>query len=98
MIERNTIIDDHTREFCVTANQKGHDMAAEAQNPIRNTGILPIEFADRSTLTIEESAKILRISRNSAYAAANDRSLPTVKIGRRLLVPRVALEKLLAGG
>jgi len=71
-------------------------MIVEAKNPSQSTNILPPEFSDRSTLTIEESAKILRISRSSAYAAANERSLPTIKIGRRLLVPRSALERLLS--
>lgn len=50
-----------------------------------------------SVLTVEEAAKVLRISRASAYSAVRDRSLPTVKIGRRYLVPRVALERLLNG-
>ncbi|MDI1347116.1 MAG: helix-turn-helix domain-containing protein [Pseudolabrys sp.] len=59
--------------------------------------ILPAEFADRTTLTVEEAAKVLGISRASGYAAARERTLPTVKIGRRLLVARVALERLLNG-
>jgi excisionase family DNA binding protein len=72
--------------------------ATHDQGPIAGPGrILPPEFSDRSTLTVEEAAKVLRISRASAYAAANDRTLPTVKIGRRLLVPRVALERMLSG-
>jgi excisionase family DNA binding protein len=59
--------------------------------------LLPDEFATRTTLTIEEAAKILRISAPSAYAAARNRTLPTVKIGRRVLVVRIGLERLLAG-
>ena len=61
------------------------------------TSILPDRFADRTTLTIEEAGAVLGISRGSAYQAAKERTLPTVKIGRRLLVPRVALERMLAG-
>jgi excisionase family DNA binding protein len=71
--------------------------AATEAHPAPSGNILPKELASHSTLTVEEAAKVLRISRASAYAAANDRSLPTVKIGRRLLVPRVALERMLAG-
>ncbi len=50
-----------------------------------------------TVLTIPETAKILRIGRNSAYEAARRGQIPTIKIGKRLLVPRNALERLLAG-
>ena len=49
-----------------------------------------------TVLTIPETAKILRIGRNSAYEAARTGEIPTVKIGKRLLVPRKALERILA--
>ena len=48
-----------------------------------------------AVLTVEEAAAVLRISRQSAYAAARAGELPTVKIGRRLLVPRARLLALL---
>jgi len=48
-------------------------------------------------LTVEEAAVILRISRGSAYVAARNGDLPTIKIGKRLLVPRARLEAMLAG-
>lgn len=47
-------------------------------------------------LTVEEAAKLLRISRGSAYEAARCGEIPTIRIGRRLIVPRAALERLLA--
>ena len=50
-----------------------------------------------AVLTVEEAAQVLRISRQSAYQAARAGEIPTVRIGRRLLVPRQRLEKLLAG-
>jgi excisionase family DNA binding protein len=49
------------------------------------------------TLKIEEAAKLLGISRNTAYDAAKSGQLPTVKIGKRLLVPRAGLSRLLDG-
>ena len=49
-----------------------------------------------TVLTIPETAKILRIGRNSAYEAARKGQIPTIKIGKRLLVPRKALERILA--
>jgi excisionase family DNA binding protein len=47
--------------------------------------------------TIEEAAKLLKLGRNSAYEAARNGDIPTLRIGRRLLVPRAALDRLLAG-
>ena len=44
-------------------------------------------------LTIPEVAKILRISRNLAYQLVAERVLPSVQLGRRLLVPRDLLNE-----
>ena len=50
---------------------------------------------ERQTLTVEEAGAILGLGRNSAYKAAGEQQIPTVRIGRRLLVPRAALNRLL---
>lgn len=51
----------------------------------------------RQTLTIEEAAAALGISRGTAYQAAREGRLPTIRISaRRLVVPRHALEQPLA--
>ncbi len=55
------------------------------------------DFQERKTLTIEEAAKELGVGRNQAYEAAHKGEIPTVRIGRRILVPRVAFERLLSG-
>jgi excisionase family DNA binding protein len=47
------------------------------------------------TITVEEAGRLLGLGRNSSYIAAKTGELPVIKIGRRLLVPRAALEKLL---
>ena len=54
---------------------------------------------DRLTLTIEEAAARLGISRKHAYElAASDRlPVPTIRLGRRLVVGKAALERVLAG-
>jgi excisionase family DNA binding protein len=51
----------------------------------------------RRVVTLNEAAAILRISRGSAYEAAKRKEIPTIRIGRRLLVPSDALERLLSG-
>ena len=50
---------------------------------------------ERLTLTIDETAKLLGIGRQLAYDKVKTGEIPVIKIGRRLLVPRKALEKLL---
>ena len=52
----------------------------------------------RLTLSIEETAKLLGICRNLCYDRVKTGEIPVIKIGRRLLVPRRALEKLLEQG
>ena len=49
----------------------------------------------RRTLTVEEASVLLGVSRTSAYEAARAGQLPTIKLGRRLLVPRARLLALL---
>ncbi len=51
----------------------------------------------RRTYTVEESAALLGIGRQAAYEAARRGELPVIKLGRRLLVPASALDRLLAG-
>ena len=51
----------------------------------------------QSVMTVEEAAEILRISRNTAYEAVKRGDIPSIRIGRRVLVPRTALEKMLRG-
>ena len=50
---------------------------------------------DPRTYTIDEVARALGVNRNSAYQAARIGELPVIRIGRRLLVPRVAFERML---
>jgi excisionase family DNA binding protein len=50
---------------------------------------------DRLTWTIAEAAQLLGISRATAYEAAHRGELPVRLIGRRMLVPRIALLRLL---
>lgn len=45
----------------------------------------------QSTCSIEEAASVLGIGRSTAYAAARDGSLPTLRLSHRLLVPTAKL-------
>jgi excisionase family DNA binding protein len=54
------------------------------------------EMMERLTLTIEEVAQMLGCGRSLAYDMARDGRLPVLRLGRKMVVPRVAVEKLLA--
>ena len=49
------------------------------------------------TMTVAEAARRLHISRGMAFEAVHRGEIPSIRIGRRLLVPRAALERMLEG-
>jgi len=53
--------------------------------------------SQRLTTTVEEAAVVLGISRATAYDAVARGEIPCIRIGRRILIPKVALERLLEG-
>jgi len=56
------------------------------------------EPSERQTVSVEEAGKIIGLSRWGAYEAAKRGDIPTVRIGRRLFVPKARLARLLEGG
>ncbi len=50
----------------------------------------------KRTITIPEAAKTLGIGRSAAYEAARTGQIPTIRIGKRILVPIAALDRLLS--
>jgi excisionase family DNA binding protein len=55
------------------------------------------EQPERETYSVEEAGAVVGIGRSAAYQAVKSGELPSVKIGKRLLVPKRALERLLEG-
>ena len=49
----------------------------------------------RQTVTVEEAAAILGLGRSAAYEAVRRGEIPSLRVGRRLLVPVPALDALL---
>jgi len=49
----------------------------------------------RLTITVGEAGRILGISRGLAYQMAREGRIPTIRFGRRLVVPKTAIEHLL---
>ena len=50
----------------------------------------------RKTMTVDETAIELGISRNAAYEAVKRGEIPSIRIGRRLLIPKAAFDRMLA--
>ena len=53
---------------------------------------------DRLTYTVTEAAVLLGISRTSAYECVRRGEIPSLTLGRRVVISRVALERMLDGG
>lgn len=52
----------------------------------------------KSVYTVPQVAKILGINRNLAYQLAANGSLPAIRLGRRLVCPKGAIDRLLGQG
>jgi excisionase family DNA binding protein len=52
---------------------------------------------ERLTYDIVEAGRLLGLGRNASYEAAKTKQIPVIKIGRRLLVPKAALDRMLNG-
>jgi excisionase family DNA binding protein len=53
--------------------------------------------AGPDVLSVDDVAARLGIGRNLAYSAVREGKIPSIKIGQRWLVPRVAFDRLLSG-
>lgn len=52
---------------------------------------------EKSTYSVVEAARLLGLSRNSVYQAIDRGQLPSLKIGKRILIPKILLKRLLEG-
>ena len=53
---------------------------------------------DRLTYTVTEAAALLGISRTSAYECVRRGEIPSLTLGRRVVISRVVLERMVDGG
>jgi excisionase family DNA binding protein len=49
--------------------------------------------AERLVYSVPEAGRLLGLSRNAAYAAAKRGDIRTIRIGRRLVVPKAAFHR-----
>jgi excisionase family DNA binding protein len=60
--------------------------------------VIDVRPPQRLTVTVDEATVVLGISRATAYDDVSRGEIPCIRIGRRILIPKVALERLLDGG
>lgn len=53
---------------------------------------------ERLTLSVKEAAAALGIAPLTVYNAVAAGSFPSIKVGKRILIPRAAIEKMLGQG
>jgi excisionase family DNA binding protein len=51
----------------------------------------------RRTYSIDEVAKLFGIGRNQAYEAARRGDFPVIRLGKRIVAPKAAIDRMLAG-
>lgn len=55
----------------------------------------PSTVDQRLTVSVEEAGRLLGISRGHAYALVNRGAIPSLRLGRRIVVPLRAIDRLL---
>lgn len=55
----------------------------------------PSESRERPTVSVEDAAIVRGVPRGTAYAAVRDGTIPSLRIGRRVLVPTARLVEML---
>jgi excisionase family DNA binding protein len=50
---------------------------------------------EQPVLTVSEAARLLRLSRAFTYELVASGKLPSVRFGRRIMIPRAAIERIL---
>ena len=59
---------------------------------------MSMDIDKRLCVTVPEAAKLVGISRNLAYELVKRGELPVMRFGKRLIIPRAALERKLEEG
>ena len=55
------------------------------------------EPTQKLVFTVEEARKLLGLSRALMYQAVTSGVIPSIRIGRRILIPKALLEQMLKG-
>lgn len=76
--------------------QYGPETKHEVKMKGRETRVSAPNIAPPATYSVDEAAAVLGIGRGSAYEAIAQGKIPHLRFGRKIVVPRAALERLLS--
>ncbi len=79
----------------IAAHPTGMGSAPPGPGPSHTDDTTPAPSMGRLVLTVDEAAYLLNISRSLAYELIARGELPALRLGRRIVIPRVMLEELL---
>ena len=72
-------------------------MTADQDTPVSTSSHQShVQTARPITVTVEQAAELLGISRTTAYQCVRDGAIPSVRLRRRILIPTQALDRLLS--
>jgi excisionase family DNA binding protein len=54
-----------------------------------------LNYLSNPTLTVKEAAEVMGIGRNAAYAGVRNGVIPSIRFGRRVVIPTAKLLELL---
>ncbi len=54
--------------------------------------------SEKIILSVTETACLLGLSRNSTYQGVQSGAIPSIRVGKRILVPKAALDRMLECG
>ena len=84
------------RVVATTAHHTVYSLAPESRgDAAAQQDVVKPPSADRAALTVADAAHLLGISTSHAYHLVQTGSVPAVRLGRRVLIPRHALDDLL---
>ena len=78
------------------ASSTQNEYALRSSSPWPSCGFCKTSRRQRP-VTTPRAAVVLSISRATAYDAVSRGEVPCIRIGRRILIPKVALERMLDG-
>lgn len=86
----------HPEDLRAALSAAGGTTAGDGGVQSRTASGVATPMEERLVYTVEEAAKLLGISRSFAYEAVQKGDIPSMRIGRRILVPKSRLERYLS--